>query len=164
MTTPNTFYVPPGAVAQVHILDTGVRMVDLGFDVLLTPKVDGFEKFLPLPAWSFLVESSEGEKVVFDLSFPPDNTMYPPAAVELISGAGVTIDGTKHVADILRAESISLPEIRSVIWSHHHWDHIGDITTFPLSTEVVVGPGFKKAFLPGYPTESDTWVEERHIK
>jgi glyoxylase-like metal-dependent hydrolase (beta-lactamase superfamily II) len=35
--------------------------------------------------------------------------------------------------------------------SHWHWDHIGDVSLFPRSTEVVVGPGFKDNFMPGYP-------------
>lgn len=37
------------------------------------------------------------------------------------------------------------------IWSHAHFDHIGDLTTFPKSTELVVGREFKKNFLPAYP-------------
>jgi hypothetical protein len=37
----------------------------------------------------------------------------------------------------------------------HHWDHVGDASTFPGSTEIVVGPGFKDAHLPGYPTRKD---------
>ena len=31
--------------------------------------------------------------------------------------------------------------------SHPHWDHIGDMSTFGASTELVVGPDFKEFFL-----------------
>jgi len=48
--------------------------------------------------------------------------------------------------------------------SHWHFDHIGDITTFPGSTEVVVGPGFKDAFLPGYPAKPDSPVREKDFE
>ncbi|KAF0637583.1 hypothetical protein FPSE5266_08361 [Fusarium pseudograminearum] len=44
--------------------------------------------------------------------------------------------------------------------SHHHFDHIGDLTTFPGSTELVVGQGFKEAFCPGYPTNPDSPIRE----
>jgi glyoxylase-like metal-dependent hydrolase (beta-lactamase superfamily II) len=35
-------------------------------------------------------------------------------------------------------------------------DHIGDMTTFPPSTDLVIGPGFRKQYLPGYPTNKDS--------
>lgn len=44
--------------------------------------------------------------------------------------------------DILNAASIPLSSIDLAIWSHHHPDHTGDLTLFPTSTSLVVGPGF----------------------
>lgn len=44
--------------------------------------------------------------------------------------------------------------------SHYHWDHTGDPSTFPPSTDLVVGPGFKKAFTPGYPKNQDSPIRE----
>ncbi len=46
----------------------------------------------------------------------------------------------------------------SVIWSHYHWDHIGDMSLFPPSTEIVVGSGFKASpvILPGHPEKSES--------
>lgn len=40
--------------------------------------------------------------------------------------------------------------------SHWHWDHIGDPSTFPPSTDLIVGPGFKDAMLPGAPANPDS--------
>ena len=47
-----------------------------------------------------------------------------------------------------------------MIWSHYHWDHVGDMSLFPPSTEVVVGPGFKSSpqLLPGFPEKLDSPV------
>jgi hypothetical protein len=39
-------------------------------------------------------------------------------------------------------------------------DHTGDPSTFPASTDLVVGPGFKEAFVPGYPTNESCPVHE----
>lgn len=47
--------------------------------------------------------------------------------------------------------------------SHYHFDHIGDTTTFPSSTELVVGPGFQAAVLPGYPANPDAPVTEEDL-
>ena len=40
--------------------------------------------------------------------------------------------------------------------SHWHWDHCGDASQFPNSAEIVVGPGFKENFLPGYPVNPNS--------
>lgn len=48
--------------------------------------------------------------------------------------------------------------------SHYHFDHTGDPTTFPSSTEVVVGPGFKEALFPGYPTKPDAPFFEQDLR
>ena len=40
-------------------------------------------------------------------------------------------------------------------------DHTGDPSTFPGSADLIVGPGFKEAFVPGYPTVEDSPVDEK---
>ena len=39
-------------------------------------------------------------------------------------------------------------------------DHTGDPSTFPAATDLIVGPGFKGAFVPGYPTNETSPVLE----
>ena len=48
-----------------------------------------------------------------------------------------------------------------VACSHHHWDHIGDLSQFPPETDLIVGPGFKSEYMPGYPTNQDAWITEK---
>lgn len=59
----------------------------------------------------------------------------------------------KNTADILQEAGYDIEggDIDAVIYSHHHFDHVGDMTTFPSSTQLIVGPGFKAAHLPAYP-------------
>jgi glyoxylase-like metal-dependent hydrolase (beta-lactamase superfamily II) len=45
--------------------------------------------------------------------------------------------------------------------SHWHWDHIGDPSTFPPKTDLVVGPGFKEAMLPGAPANPESPIQEK---
>jgi glyoxylase-like metal-dependent hydrolase (beta-lactamase superfamily II) len=51
-----------------------------------------------------------------------------------------------------------------ICYSHHHFDYIGDMSTFPNSTQLVVGPDFKKNFPVGYPTGPDSPIRESDWK
>lgn len=75
---------------------------------------------------------------------------------------GAIVDVEKDVADQLTEANVPLESINSIIWSHHHLDHIGDPSLFPKSTSLIVGPGFKtdKTTFPGYPTNPDALVGE----
>ncbi len=44
--------------------------------------------------------------------------------------------------------------------SHFHWDHTGDPSTFPASTALIVGPGFRETYIPSYPTNPDSPIKE----
>lgn len=71
----------------------------------------------------------------------------------MVQSVGGDINVTADVPDILKAASVPLSTIDFAIWSHHHPDHTGDLTLFPTSTALVVGPGFKTRSLtyPGQP-------------
>lgn len=62
----------------------------------------------------------------------------------------------------LHAISSSLAKIIS--GSHAHVDHIGDVTTFPLSTELVVGEGTTEHILPPYPLNEKSFIHEDCLK
>lgn len=58
----------------------------------------------------------------------------------------------------LEEERFDTSIIDALVLSHHHFDHIGDISALPSHTKVVCGPGTLKAMQPGYPEdESSTW-------
>lgn len=59
-----------------------------------------------------------------------------------------------------RVESQYNRILKSDTTSHWHWDHIGDPSTFPNTTDLVVGPGFKDAMLPGAPTNPGSPILE----
>ncbi len=62
----------------------------------------------------------------------------------------------RELTDVLREHgSISPSDIDATIFSHHHDDHTGDTSKFP-SARIVVGPGYKEAYLPGYPKHPES--------
>ncbi|KAH8897967.1 metallo-beta-lactamase superfamily protein [Thozetella sp. PMI_491] len=126
----------------------------------MTPMVPGLDQFKDSPSHSFLLEHPSGRKLVFDLGIRKDYLNYSPKIAEYIPTTGYDIQAPRDVAQILEEGGISTSEIEAVIWSHWHWDHIGDPSTFPPSTDLVVGPGFKAAMLPGAPANPDSPIQE----
>ena len=54
--------------------------------------------------------------------------------------------------------NIRSTDIQAVIWSHNHFDHIGDVSQFSPTTELIVGPGVRTASWPGWPRREDALV------
>ncbi|KAK4216446.1 beta-lactamase-like protein [Rhypophila decipiens] len=163
--TKRLFDIPKGSSARVSIIDSTARLRGSRPSDLLTPYIPGFDNFShPSPSWSFLVENSKGDKrALFDLGGPPNFTeSYSPAIQRVIQTAPWTFSVDKHVVDILRENRVNPASIGSIVWSHSHFDHIGDPSTFPHSTDLVVGPGWKAAFLPAYPTDPDSPVKDAY--
>lgn len=103
----------------------------------------------------FLIEHPNRKPVLFDLAVRKDWQVLPQYQKWVDLKWSINVE--KDVRTILQENGVDVDggAIESIIWSHHHWDHTGDPSTFPHSTELVVGPGFKDAHLPGYPTRKE---------
>ncbi|PSR75851.1 beta-lactamase-like protein [Coniella lustricola] len=112
------------------------------------------------PAYSFLIEHhATGTQVLFDLGVRKDFENHPVAAKMKKAGVG-KVEVQKGVREILEENGVHGSRIKAVIWSHWHFDHVGDMSTFDPDTRLVVGPGFKDAFLPGYPADPEGQILE----
>ncbi|KAK8093093.1 uncharacterized protein PG998_002921 [Apiospora kogelbergensis] len=175
-------HAPPGATAKISIIDSTMSIRNEQLESkLLMPPLEDLRIIQPTTTWCFLIEQlSDGmgsglendaapvgkrKKAVWDLGAPthPD-AVYSPQVLRDIADGGWEIGQDKSVADILKEGSVDPQEVDSVIWSHHHFDHIGDPNTFPKSTEIVVGTGFTKAHLPGYPTNPKSELRDDYFE
>lgn len=112
---------------------------------------------ISFPSYAFLITNCRTKSnVLFDLGMRKDwRKACPEALAPYISDDGgeallqVTVE--KDIFDILDAEqhdiSIKSRNIDAVIWSHHHFDHRGDMSKFPPHTKLIVGPGLLQAYL-----------------
>lgn len=75
----------------------------------------------------------------------------------------------KSIDTILREHGIGTDAIGGIIWSHAHWDHISDLSLFPNDVPLIVGPGFKEEYFPGWPDDeegdvnADAWQNGREV-
>ncbi|KAH7333948.1 hypothetical protein B0J17DRAFT_696371 [Rhizoctonia solani] len=146
-------------VVKLSIIDTTTRMNRLSSSMFLEPAIKGHE-YLSAPAYGFLVEGESGMRILFDMGVPQKWEHSAPISKFVSKHISVT----KNVSDILVEHGVALESIGSIIWYHHHWDHTGDPSLFPPTTTLTVGPGFKTAMLPGYPTNPNSPILESAYK
>ena len=129
--------------------------------LFLEPEIREFSG-IDVPIYCFLI-SHEDQHVVFDLGVRQDWQNYAPKIVSLIK-ATTRVTPVSDVASILDSDNSGLnirsQDINCIIWSHNHFDHIGDPSTFPPSTQLVVGPGVRAASWPGWPSNPDAGTLE----
>lgn len=124
---------------------------------MVVPEIKGHEDY-HCPSYAFLI-SHGSRHLLFDIGCRKDIENLAPNVREDAQEWGKV---EQEVADILAESALGIKpaDIEAVIWSHHHWDHIGNMSAFPATTELVVGPGFKEAFLPGYPSDPEGQILE----
>ncbi|KAH9173065.1 hypothetical protein EDB89DRAFT_804252 [Lactarius sanguifluus] len=151
VTSPLPLPVFKGSTVRVSVMDTGHLVAPSAIFVQSPRPGHGT---VNVPTYSFLVENERvGKKVLFELGIMKAWKEKLPQLVSVVQSIGGTINVTEDIPDKLHAASVSLSSINFVIWSHHHQVHTGDLTLFPTSTSLVVGPGFKSHPLtyPGQP-------------
>ncbi|KAJ6049232.1 metallo-beta-lactamase superfamily protein [Penicillium canescens] len=106
---------------------------------------------LDLPQSTITVEVSLIDSVPCDLSIRDDyHNLAPRFAERCTSTAsgGWKIHSPHGISDILVDNGTPLDEVNAIIWSHFHFDHNGDASLFPSSTDLIVEPGSPAASLP----------------
>jgi glyoxylase-like metal-dependent hydrolase (beta-lactamase superfamily II) len=141
-------------IVTVSVIDTTARLANVPTDKFFDPITNGFEKF-QAPAYAFLIEHGPlGKKLLFDLGVRKDVENHARVILGVFEKWDMKIE--KNVSEILLDNGVELESINDIVWSHRHFDHTGDPSQFPASTNLVVGPGFKDAIGPGYPYKDDS--------
>lgn len=165
--TPPDLHIPESqATVKVSIIDTTSYMSNFAMSAFLDPLMPGHEE-MKGGDFCFIVEhpsnggNNKYDTILFDLGVLKDWENLPTPFVQAVKEGGCKIEVEKDVATILEENGKDLSEVGAIIWSHWHFDHVGDVQTFPHTTDIIVGPGFKKVHVPAWPTVPDSHIDER---
>ncbi|KAF2157497.1 hypothetical protein K461DRAFT_235780 [Myriangium duriaei CBS 260.36] len=160
---PNLNIPVSDATVKVSCVDSTTRL-RLPMGPFLRPDYKGNED-LTGPAFGFLIEHASA-KIMFDLGTRKEWQTLPSMIVNMMKEGGWKVEVDKDTSEILTDNGVDVAggAIKEVIWSHHHWDHIGDMGNFPKSTALVVGPGFQNAHLPGFPVNPDAPIPDADFR
>lgn len=166
MSTPRHFVDIPesSSTVSVSIIDTSVRFKQWKIDPFVkAPKIAG-QDYWSASSWSFKIVHPKHGTYLFDLGVRKDwEKNMTPGSRKITDQLGWKWALDKDVAQILTENGEDLDSVKAIFWSHWHWDHIGDPSTFPGSVKLFVGPGSKAELLPGWPEDpigranSDAW-------
>ncbi|KPI35338.1 uncharacterized protein AB675_9964 [Cyphellophora attinorum] len=165
-TPPPPLKIPESTnTVQVYIIDTTSHMCKFPAAGFVEPTIAGYTE-MDCCDFAFLIEhpksGSKYDSLLFDLGVRKDwEKNSPDVFLKSIRDGGCSIVVQKDVSEILQGNGKNLAEIGGIIWSHWHFDHTENPRLFPSETDVIVGPGFKEAFTPCFPTVPDFLVDER---
>lgn len=155
---PPKLNIPTGGTAvTVSAIDSTLWLSGVPTEYFYDPPIPGFGR-VRTGCWSLLVEHPSGRNLVYDLGMRKDWWNCSPAIgikEYMENGTLESLDVKKNVSEVLTEGGMDLRSIEGVIWSHFHFDHTGDVSTFPKSTKLIMGEGGKDAFMPGYPTDPE---------
>jgi glyoxylase-like metal-dependent hydrolase (beta-lactamase superfamily II) len=134
---------------DVSIIDTTATIRGFPARLFLSPPIKGYDS-IAFPVFSFLVHHPGlNRRILFDLGIRKDWEKLSPSLISQVKRLGCTVHVEDDVSEILQRGGVDTSTIEAIVLSHHHFDHIGNPDTFPASTSLIVGPGFKTV-LPGH--------------
>ncbi|KAJ7646925.1 beta-lactamase-like protein [Roridomyces roridus] len=139
------------ALVTVKAFDLGSLTVVNSSQIAISPVLPGQES-VEFPMFAFLVEHQATQKrIMFDLGIRTDVENFVPSLSGIFAAGIYQLRDNKDVTEVLQQAGINLTSIDTVIQSHGHFDHIGDMSKFPNSTKLVIGPGTDTSTYPTDP-------------
>jgi glyoxylase-like metal-dependent hydrolase (beta-lactamase superfamily II) len=128
---------PNQALVKLTLMPSGT--INLPLWMFLSSVTDK-SLYKACPSMSWLIQHPSEKRILFDLGLPKDKEALTPAVQKRTEFIKIKVDHDTY--DGLEALDIDpKTDIDAIIFSHIHWDHVGDPRGFGQQTKFVVGPG-----------------------
>ena len=130
--------------------------------LFITPNTTNATHFL-VPDMCWLLQHPSGKRVVFDLGMRKDIENFPPGVHKRLQEV-IPCEVNQDVPDSLRSGGLDAQEdIDLVLFSHLHYDHVGDPSKFGPKTHFIVGPGAGKLIWSesAYPMDKNSHFDSK---
>ncbi|KAJ6619866.1 hypothetical protein B0H10DRAFT_2363672 [Mycena sp. CBHHK59/15] len=140
------------ATVDVKVFNVGTASLVNTTHAFLHPVLPGRQS-ITFPLFAFLVEHTTSQKrIMFDLGMRKDPMNFAPSISGLFSAGIAQVPPHKDITELLEeGGSRSIPSMLLFGGNHSHFDHIGDMSKFPNTTALVVGPGTDHQLYPEFP-------------
>lgn len=120
------FGIPPSkATVDVRVFDVGNTTLVNSTSAFYLPVLPGHET-ITSPMFAFLIEHKSTQKrFMFDLGMRSDPLNLVPSLASSFASGAFSAPPFKGITELLEDGGIPLTSIDAVIWSHSHFDHIG---------------------------------------
>ncbi|KAJ7032680.1 hypothetical protein C8F04DRAFT_1235266 [Mycena alexandri] len=136
-------------VTAFNVVDA--RAVSVLANTLMKPVGASYELFR-FPIFTFLItHTASGRRVLFDLGARKDLENTTPAIAEDVRSGLIVMPIARDFVEQLGDYGVQAESISAAIWSHAHFDHIGDVSRFPASTDLVFGDATPRKTRPSHP-------------
>ncbi|EKM53993.1 uncharacterized protein PHACADRAFT_257539 [Phanerochaete carnosa HHB-10118-sp] len=108
-----------------------------------------------IPFIAFLITHPTHGRTLFDLGMRKHAKGWPPAVKPILDEYRVYGYCGEDIVDVLRKDGVDPAEITKIIYSHLHWDHVGDPTPF-TNADIVLGSEAKVLLEDAWPSNPDS--------
>ncbi|KAK4187742.1 hypothetical protein QBC35DRAFT_498135 [Podospora australis] len=155
--------IPPSqSTVSVSAINTTGTIRGLPAGQFFEPKIEGHD-YIAAPIYAFLIKHPTlNRSLLWDLGMRKDWQNMSPFLLNALMGGfpDVKLDVPKDVHEILTENGVDANRVEGIIWSHFHFDHVGDPSTFGPRTKLIVGPGVQGAIFPGWPKNQQSPILE----
>ncbi|KAF7359224.1 Metallo-beta-lactamase superfamily protein [Mycena sanguinolenta] len=143
----------PASDATVDVKAFNVANITTTLPGVLIQPVVSEHNTISLPLHAFLIEHTTSKKrFMFDLGMRTDPLNLAPSVSSFFQSGVYSVNAPfKGITELLEEGGIPLESIETVIWSHSHFDHISDMSLWPNTTNLVIGPGTNRSLYPEFP-------------
>ncbi|CAK7233164.1 hypothetical protein SEUCBS140593_008511 [Sporothrix eucalyptigena] len=112
-------------------------------------------------SWRFFIQHEpSGTKLWFDMGISHDLSQYIPH-IQALHQHFKAVPSERSIVQDTESLGVFPGDVKHIIVSHAHWDHLGPMPAEFSAADMIVGPGSKATCAPGWPADEHSKFDGR---